>query len=388
MAEEHRNAVQRVVFGRQNLGFANAVPVERRTHERLGEIEIRPVVGPLTLSLHTCQQRIVAQSLFLEADFLQLRVSVHQIADNQHIFHCEIPVGILFLTGLGLALLHVVVATFVRHTIFLRPRHRLLVFVLVVDFQLDATQNFDQIGVFRTHSEVVLEEIGIDNRASNAHTGVSKAQIRLSTHHRHSLRGTGEAKNFLSDIFRNRVVVEVLHVVAIDAECGQTLLCVGGEHGSQIDGSRALRSVEAPHRLRIVRIHIHRFRAVAPARRHRNRRTDTLALELLSAGGTLGHAANRRVGNHTLHRTSVAVAHIAFNQVFHCLGQGHGLLFQTLAHATLTAVNGGANANFRVLVHILLILGFQKSIGKVTKKCEYLQMIICFSQTKILRFSR
>ena len=360
MAEEHRNAVQRVVFGRQNLGFANAVPVERRTHQRLGEVEIRPVVGPLTLSLHTCQQRIVAQSLFLEADFLQLRVSVHQIADNQHIFHCEIPVGILFLTCLGLALLHVVVATFVRHTIFLRPRHRLLVFVLVVDFQLDATQNFDQIGVFRAHSEVVLEEIGIDNRASNAHTGVSKAQIRLSTHHRHSLRRTGETKNFLGDIFGNRVVVEVLHVVTIDAECGQPFLGVGGEHGSQIDRTRALRAVETPHGLRIVRIHVHRLRAVAPARSHGNRGSHALALELLGAGGTLGHTTNRRVGNHTLHRTSVTVLHVAFNQVFHCRGQGHGLLFQTLAHATLTAVDGGANANFRVIFHLSLFLGFRK----------------------------
>ena len=89
--------------------------------------------------------------------------------------------------------------------------------------------------------------------------------------------------------------------MTINAIGGQTLLGMSSQHGSQIDGTRALRSVEAPDGLRIGGVHVHRLRAVAPARRNGDGTSHTLALELLGTGGTLTHASNRGVADNALY---------------------------------------------------------------------------------------
>jgi hypothetical protein len=85
---------------------------------------------------------------------------------------------------------------------------------------------------------------------------------------------------------------------------------MGGEHGGQVNGARALGAVESPYGLGVIGVHVHRLRAVAPARRDGDGGAYALALELLGTGGRLGHAADGAVGNDTLDGASVAVAQV------------------------------------------------------------------------------
>ena len=121
------------------------------------------------------------------------------------------------------------------------------------------------------------------------------------------------------------------------------------ENGGEIDGTRALRTIEAPDSLRVVGVHIHRLRAVTPAAGNGNGRAHSLALELFGTGSTLAHTTDGGVGDDTLYGTSVAVAQIALYQILNGLGQIHGLLFKTLADTTLTTVNGRADTNLRIV---------------------------------------
>ena len=228
---------------------------------------------------------------------------------------------------------------------------------MVVDAEVHAAQDFYQVGILRADAEILLEEVGVDDGTGNAHAGVAQREVRLAAHGGHGLCGTGKAQNFLSHVGGNRIIVQVLYVVAVDAEGGQSLLGVGGQHGSQIDGTRPLSSVEAPHGFRVVRIHVHCLRTVAPAGGHGDGGTDTLALEFLGAGCTFGHAADGGVGDDTLYGRPVAIAQVALNQVLHCLCQVHGLLFETLTDAALTTVDRRTNANLWInFCHIVLVL--------------------------------
>ena len=130
---------------------------------------------------------------------------------------------------------------------------------------------------------------------------------------------------------------------------------MGGEYGSQIYGSRTLRTVKTPHRFRIVRIHIHCFRTVAPARGHGDGRTHTFTLELLGTGGTLTHPAYRRIRNDTLHLRAVTVPQVRLDQVLYSLGQIHRFLFQAFTDTALTTVDRRPDTNFRIVCFHCLI---------------------------------
>ena len=85
--------------------------------------------------------------------------------------------------------------------------------------------------------------------------------------------------------------------MAVDSEGGEPFLGMGGEHGSQIHGAGPLRAVEAPDRLDGIAVHVHGFRTVTPAGGHRQRDGDAFPAEFLLAGGRLGHAADRGIGD-------------------------------------------------------------------------------------------
>ena len=156
----------------------------------------------------------------------------------------------------------------------------------------------------------MLQEVSIDDASGDAHAGVAHRQIALAPHRGHSLGGTGETQYLLCYVGWDAVVVQILHIVSVNAEGWQTFLCMGSQDGGQIDGSWTFCAVESPHGLGVVRIHVHRLRTVAPARSHRDGRTHAFSLELLSTGGTLSHTANRRVADDTLHRRTVAIAQV------------------------------------------------------------------------------
>ena len=114
---------------------------------------------------------------------------------------------------------------------------------------------------------------------------------------------------------------------------------------------RIFGAVESPHGLGVIGVHVHGLRAVAPAGGHGDGGSYALALELLGAGGAFRHAPDGAVGDDALHGTAVPVLQVVGNQLCHGLCQVHGLLFEAFAHASLPAVNGRADTDFRVLLH-------------------------------------
>ena len=141
--------------------------------------------------------------------------------------------------------------------------------------------------------------------------------------------------------------------MAVDTESGQTLLRVGCEHGSQINGSGTLCAVEAPYGLGPVGIHIHGLAAIAPAGGYGDGGAYALALEHLGACCAFSHTADGRVGYHALHGSAVAVTEIFSYEVCNCLSKGHGLAFKALAYTALAAVDCRTNANLRMFFHDL-----------------------------------
>ena len=148
--------------------------------------------------------------------------------------------------------------------VFLHPGHGLGEFFLVVDAEVDTAQNFHQRHIFRAHAKIVLQEVGVDDGARDAHAGVAEREIGLAAHGGHGLGGLCKAENLFGYVGGDGVVVEVLHVMTVDAEGGKPLLCMGGQHCGKVDGSWTLRPVESPHGLGIIGVHVHGFRTIAP----------------------------------------------------------------------------------------------------------------------------
>ncbi len=161
MAEQHRDTVQGVVFGSQDIGATTAIPVERSVEQCFGEIAVGHVVGPLALSLETGGDGIVAKRLFAEAEFLQTGVAGHEVTDNKVHLDDELPVGILLFAGVlpqG-----VVVVSFVLLAVGDSPLVSLLVLFGVKNALIDATADFDHIDIFVSHAEILLEEVRVNN---------------------------------------------------------------------------------------------------------------------------------------------------------------------------------------------------------------------------------
>ncbi len=324
MAEEHRHTVEEVVLGGKHLGFADAVPVETGAHQRLGEVEVGLVVGPLALALHTSSNSVVADGLLLVTHLEQFPGTLHQVADNHHALHGELPVLILLFAILALTLavvgghghtweertILVVVVSLVGLAILLDPNHGTFELLGIVDAEIDTAQDLDERDILGAHTKILLQEIGIDNRTGNAHTGVTKAQIRLAAHGGYCLCCTGKTKNLLSHIGRDGVVGKVLYIVTINAIGRQTLLSVCCKDRSQIDCTRTFGAIEAPDGLWMCGIHVHGFGSIAPATGNGDGCSDAFTLELLGAGCTFAHTADGGVADNALHRTAVAVAEV------------------------------------------------------------------------------
>ena len=118
----------------------------------------------------------------------------------------------------------------------------------------------------------------------------------------------------------------------VDAECGQPFLRVAREDGGEVDRARALRAVEAPDPFDRHRIHVHRLRAVAPARRDRQRDVHARAAELLCARRRLRDAADGRVRDDDLHGIAVCVAQVLLEELLRCACHAHRLLLKCAAH--------------------------------------------------------
>ena len=197
----------------------------------------------------------------------------------------------------------------------------------------------------------MLQEVSINNGTCNTHAGITHGKIALTPHRGHSLCSTSETKDFLGNVSGDGIVVDILHIMAIDTESRQALLCVGSKYSGQINRTRAFCAVEAPHGFRVVRVHVHRLGAIAPTGGDGDGGADAFALELLGAGSALRHTTDSAVGDDALHGRAVAIAESGGYQLGNGLSQCHRLLFKAFADATLATVDGGTNPDFGVSIH-------------------------------------
>ena len=165
LAEEHAHAVERIVLGGEHVCLARAVPVERRVEHRFGEVAVRVKIRPLALALEAAGDRVVADHLFLAACG-QVRVAVVEVLDDAHHLEREGPVLLLLLGGL-LQLGGVLVEAL--GAVLAAPSERALKLRLVVDTVFHAADDLDLIDGFHAHAEVFLEEVGVHDRARDAH---------------------------------------------------------------------------------------------------------------------------------------------------------------------------------------------------------------------------
>ena len=344
VAEEHRHAVERIVFGGDHERFTDAVPVERGVEHGFKEVAVGHVVGPLPLALESGGDGVVALGLLAESLLGQLRIADHQVAgDDRHLGDIFPHLLLLFRRLARFAVVDILILAAVR----LDPGERLLIFRLVVDLLVDPADDFAHIDRFAAHVEVFLEEFGADDRTGDAHGDAAHREIGLAAHQADRHRRTGEGEDLCGDIFRNLGIGGVLHIAPVDAERGQSLLGVGGEHRRQIDRAGPLGAVESPDRLLGQGIHVHRFGAVAPAGGDGQRRGDVLFGELRRTGGRFIDAADGGVGDDAFDRFAVGVAQRAADEFRSGLRHVHRLDLKGFTDPFAAAVDGGADSDFR-----------------------------------------
>ena len=99
---------------------------------------------------------------------------------------------------------------------------------------------------FCPNAQIFLEEIGIAVRAGNSHGNAAQSYICFIPHYADSNGTLCKAQDFFPDICRNRSVVLILYIMAVNRKCRQTMLCMSCHAGGQIDSAGALCTVESP----------------------------------------------------------------------------------------------------------------------------------------------
>ena len=361
--KEHTKAVEDVILGRKDHRLLRAFKVERGVEHSLGIVAVGPVVGPLSLALESGGDGVVADLLLLKACG-QVLVALDQILDDAVHLDRELPLLLFFFGGeldaAGLAEefhgFGVVVAAFLA--VRLRPCQRLFIRLMVVDALLHAAEDLDFVNGLDAQTQIFLHELLVDDGAADAHAHGTDLEVALAAHRGGSDGRAAEAQELFLHVVGNfGDLIAVLHLVAVDAEGGQTLLCVGRQNGGQIHSARTLGAVEAPDTLDGHGIHVHGFCTIAPARRDRQRDGNALTLELLGAGSGFRHAADGGVSHDDLHRLAVGIVQIFLKQLLRGLGHGHDLIFQTLAqlHRAAAAINDGADADYGVFADVTIL---------------------------------
>ena len=226
---------------------------------------------------------------------------MHQVTHDDSHLHDELPVSILLLTGLCLFIVSDVF-TLIAHTVLAGPCHSLLVLHRVVDTLSHAADNLSKVNTLVAHTEVLLEEVRVNDGTSDTHAGATHREIRLAAHGSYSLGSSSKAQDLFCYVSRDRVILQVLYVMTIDTESWQSLLGMSCENSSQINSTWTLCTVESPNSLRPVWIHIHSFCTIAPAGSNGDGRANTLALKLFCASCTFCYTTDGTVSDHALYR--------------------------------------------------------------------------------------
>ena len=361
-AHQHRQTVKGIVFGGKGGGRLGAVPVKGGSKQALGKVAVGKPVGPVALTLEACDNGVFAQCLLVPAHLVQHLVAVHNIThDHGHTHHkAPIIVGSDHLGALddvGQILARVDVNAL--GAVVLDPCHGALVFLVIVDLQLDAAQHLAQIHPLGTQAKVFLHHIGIAIAAHNAHGNAADIDIGLVLHPADSHSAASEAQDLFLHIGGDARVAHILYVTAVNGKGRQAALSVCGKHGGKVNRTGLFGAVEAPDRLDGVRVHIKGFGSVAPAGGHAEGGHHVLGGELPLDRSRLGTATDGGTADDALHGGTVGITQMLGDQRRRVFGHIHGLLLQALAHAAPAAVDNGSDADFRIIhiTHSFLRLG-------------------------------
>jgi len=275
--------------------------------------------------------------------FGQPGITDHQVTgDESHFdrflpFHVQLGAGT---PGFGRVIILALGA------MFFDPSQGAGIFLRIINSLVHAAQKFRHVKGLDPHAEMLLEERLIHNRTGNAHGDPAHAEVGFAAHERGGQAGPGELQQLGLYVRRQALIAAILHIPAVNTERRQPLLGVARQHGGQINRPGPFRAVKTPHGLGNGRRHVHRFRAVAPAGRHRQRDAHTGAGEFFRAGGRFRHPADAGVGDDAFHRLTVGITEGGGNQLGGGFGLRHRLVFQRFADAAETTVNGGANPDF------------------------------------------
>ena len=155
MPKEHGNPIEAVVLRGHNEGLTNAVPVEGRVENRLQEIAVGEMIGPVTLPLEAGGDGIVPQGLLTIAQVRQAGVAHHQVTGNHGHPDHELPVPVL-LRPAALGLRRVVFLSL--FAVLPHPHQGPGKLILVVDSLLNPARELSHVHRFYPHAQVGLKE--------------------------------------------------------------------------------------------------------------------------------------------------------------------------------------------------------------------------------------
>ena len=354
--EQHAETVQHIVFRCQHIRLSRTVPVKGSIQHGLREICIGIKVRPLTLSLEARCDGVVANHFFF-ASFRKVLVAVHQILDDAHHLHDELPVLIL-LFSVFLHRFRILVKAF--DAVCLRPGQRLFKLCLIVDALCHAADDFHLVHGLHAHAKIFFNKSGIDDGTADSHADGTDLQVGFSPHGGNGNRRPAKAQQLLRHILRDLRFIHILYIMSVNAESGKSLLRMGGQHARQIYRAGTLRSVKSPHALDRLGIHIHGLCSVAPAGRNRQRNIHARLPELVRAGSRLSHTSDGSISDDYFHRLPIGIAQILGKQFRRRLRHVHRLLLQRLSYLQITpsAVNRRTDSDHRIVPHIPVFCHF------------------------------
>ncbi|MEN9991533.1 MAG: hypothetical protein RLZZ224_1235 [Verrucomicrobiota bacterium] len=345
VTKEHRHAIEAVIFRSDHERRATAIPVERSREDGFKEIAIRAVVGPLALTLEARADGVVALAFFGITFGREAWVTDHQVAGDESHFHGNFPLVIQLRAAAG-GFWGVVILALVA--VIADPSEGALVFLGVVDFVIDATEELGHIDRFHAHAEVFFKESLVDDRAGDAHRHAAHGEVRLTAHRSDGETGAAEAEDLFLDIGRDRGIARVLDIATVDTKSRKALLGVTGENSGEVNGAGAFRAIKAPDGFGDRRVHVHGFRAIAPAGSDRERDADAFFTELFRAGGRFCDTADASIRDHAFDGRAIAMTENGADQIGSRASHVHGLRFERLANAAEAAIDGGTNPDFWV----------------------------------------
>ena len=349
LEEEHTCTVECIVFGSESIGLSYAVPVKGSVEDGFCKVRVGPVICPLPLTLEAAHYGVVAYHLFLTVCG-QVGVAVHKVLDNAGGFNGELPV-LLFFFGSFADYIRVFIPAL--GAVFLGPFKGFLKLFFIINSLFHTAENFNLVNAFNSHSEIFLKEFGVDNGAGYTHADRAYLQVGFAFHCGNCHGCSCKAEQFFSYIVGDCGIIRILHIFAVDAEGGQAFLRVGSQHGGKVNGAWPFGCIKAPYALNSVGVHIHCFRAVAPAGCNGKGNVNALFFEFGGAGGGLCHSAYRGIRNNNLYGLAVGVFDILSEKVRGGLGHIHSLVlngFSNFEHAS-SCVNNGAYAYYGIFAY-------------------------------------